>query len=122
MGSWPLLVSLIICLIAATGGLADEAPPGQAALNLKLTAMGDNTWLRLKPKGMAKARTYSGACMGDGLLWYFGGAHRGYKGNDVQLYDPRANEWIQATPETRAKSGLLSPAEIERLRALGYIQ
>jgi len=71
---------------------ASKAPP-----NGKLTAMPGNTWLRLKPKGMARARTYSGACMGDGLLWYFGGAHRGYKGNDVQLYDPRAGEWIQAT-------------------------
>ncbi|MCX7590280.1 MAG: hypothetical protein N2255_01490 [Kiritimatiellae bacterium] len=60
-------------------------------------SMQDNAWLKLDPKGMAKARTYSGACFGGGFLWYFGGAHRGYKGNDVQLYDPRSNEWIQAT-------------------------
>jgi hypothetical protein len=39
--------------------------------------------------------------------WYFGGAHRAYKGNDVQLFDPRANRWIQATepewPEVGSK-------------------
>jgi hypothetical protein len=40
---------------------------------------------------------YSGCCAGGGYLWYFGGAHRAYKGNDVQLFDSGANEWIQAT-------------------------
>jgi len=59
--------------------------------------MPDNSWLDLKPKGMAYARMYSGCCAGGGYVWYFGGAHRAYKGNDVQLYDPRANAWIQAT-------------------------
>jgi len=76
-------------------------------LNPKLVAMPDNAWLNLKPKGTAFARMYSGCCFGGGLVWYFGGAHRGYKGNDVQLYDPRANQWIQATepewPEVGSK-------------------
>ena len=93
--------SLCVAVVAlfTSAASADEAtrPPAKSALNPKLMAMADNCWLRLKPRNMAKARTYSGACMGQGLLWYFGGAHRGYKGNDVQLYDPRANEWIQAT-------------------------
>jgi hypothetical protein len=94
------LAHTVIAVWLAAGGSADEPatqPAGKAPLNPRLTAMGDSTWLRLGPKNVAKARTYSGACMGDGLLWHFGGAHRGYKGNDVQLYDPRADEWIQAT-------------------------
>jgi len=62
-----------------------------------LVQMPDNTWLDLQPQGMAHSRMYSGCCGGGGYLWYFGGAHRSYKGNDVQLYDPRTNQWIQAT-------------------------
>lgn len=73
--------------------------------NGKLAAMPDNTWLNLKPRGMAYARMYSGCCFGGGHLWYFGGAHRGYKGNDVQLFDPRASEWIQATKPEWPKVG-----------------
>ena len=91
---------LAVVVLLSAGVCGDEPktkPAAKAPLNRRLLAMADNTWLNLKPKNMAKARTYSGACMGDGLLWYFGGAHRGYKGNDVQLYGPRANEWIQAT-------------------------
>jgi hypothetical protein len=60
-------------------------------------AIPDNSWRNLKPKGLAFARMYSGCCLGGGYLWYFGGAHRSYKGNDVQLYDSRSNTWIQAT-------------------------
>jgi hypothetical protein len=33
---------------------------------------------------MTYARMYSGCCSGGGFLWYFGGAHHGYKGNDVR--------------------------------------
>ena len=40
---------------------------------------------------------YSGACFGGARLWYFGGAHRSYPGNDVDLFDPRANAWRQVT-------------------------
>ena len=109
MGWWPLHMLAIVCLaadaVAAVAPAPATRPSRMGPLNEKLTAMGDNTWLRLEPKGMAKARTYSGACMGDGLLWYFGGAHRGYKGNDVQLYDPRANEWKQATEAEWPKVG-----------------
>ncbi|MGD8239176.1 MAG: kelch repeat-containing protein [Armatimonadota bacterium] len=68
-----------------------------STLNQALLAMPDNSWLNLKPKGTANARMYSGACFGGGYLWHFGGAHRSYKGNDVELYDPVTNEWIQAT-------------------------
>jgi len=79
-------------LLAAAAATAPDT--GAAA---RLEAMPDNTWLNLKPKGVAFARMYSGCCFGGGYVWYFGGAHRAYKGNDVQLYDPDANAWIQAT-------------------------
>ena len=72
-------------------------PASELTHNPKLLSLEDNSWLNLKPVGMAKARMYSGACFGGGFLWYFGGAHRSYPGNDVELYDPRTNTWIQAT-------------------------
>ena len=93
----PALLMGAAAMIAAATAHAAAEPAPDAPLNPTLTAMPDNTWLNLRPASMAKARTYSGACFGGGLFWYFGGAHRGYKGNDVQLYDPRAGTWIQAT-------------------------
>ena len=65
--------------------------------NAALTAMPDNSWLNLRPAGTAFARMYSGCCAGGGYVWYFGGAHRAYRGNDVQLYSADLNRWIQAT-------------------------
>lgn len=86
-----------VCAAATPSPMTTESSPAPTPRNAKLLAMPDNTWLDLQPKGMAFARMYSGCCGGGGYVWYFGGAHRGYKGNDVQLFDPRANAWIQAT-------------------------
>ena len=88
---------LIMSGIVAFGGPAKPEPNAGRAPELDLAALPDNTWLSLQPEGMAFARMYSGCCFGGGYLWYFGGAHRSYKGNDVQLYDPDKNAWIQAT-------------------------
>lgn len=88
---WIAIAVALAC--AATAALAGE----KKKLNPRLVSMADNTWLELKPKGMAESRNYSGCCFGGGLFWYFGGAHKSYKGNDVDLYDPVANTWIQAT-------------------------
>jgi len=93
---------LFLAVLALLPGLAFAQQPSTTAgsgapLNPRLLAMPDNSWLNLQPTGMAKARMYSGACFGGGYLWYFGGAHRSYPGNDVELYDPRTNRWLQAT-------------------------
>ncbi len=88
-----LYVVLPCCLLAPL----PEQPSTEKPLHPRLQAMNGLSWLHLEPEGMAKARMYSGACFGGGYLWYFGGAHRSYPGNEVELYDPRANEWIQAT-------------------------
>jgi hypothetical protein len=93
-----ILLALSLAL-PATGGCgrpdpaAVDPPPSPA----RFSSLPDNTWVRLETAGTAHARMYSGCCFGGGLLWYFGGAHRGYKGNDVQLFDPCAHAWIQAT-------------------------
>ncbi len=97
-----LIVAILTALAAAA---CAQSSGGGKALNRNLTAVGDNAWLQLKPKRMAFTRMYSGCSMGDGLLWYFGGAHRGYKGNDVQLFDVAKGDWIQATPPEWPKVG-----------------
>lgn len=84
-------------VVAAVLGFAAGAANPGPKLNEALLSMADNAWLKLAVQGAAKARMYSGACLGGGKLWYFGGAHRGYKGNDVQLFDPRTLTWTQAT-------------------------
>ena len=84
-------------LLATLGTLSNQLQASQQALNQVLLSMPDNTWINLEPAGMGKARMYSGACFGGGFLWYFGGAHLSYPGNDVELYNPRSNTWIQAT-------------------------
>jgi hypothetical protein len=82
-------LALLVCLgAAALGG---------TGRNDVLAALPDNTWRRLDTAGMVKARMYSGACFGGGRLWYFGGAHRSYPGNDVELFDPFTCRWTQAT-------------------------
>ena len=40
-------------------------------------------------------REFSGAVYGDGKLFYFGGAHSGYPGNDMEIYDIANNIWTQ---------------------------
>jgi hypothetical protein len=55
-------------------------------VNSALADMADNSWLNPQPEGTAFARMYSGCCAGGGYLWYFGGAHRADKGNDIHLF------------------------------------
>lgn len=40
-------------------------------------------------------REYTSPAFGDGKIFYFGGGHGGYFGNDVEIYDPAANRWHQ---------------------------
>jgi hypothetical protein len=118
-------------LVRATAANADEPTPPkpdtESAPNPELLAIPDNSWLNLNPKGIAFARMYSGCCAGAGYVWYFGGAHRSYKGNDVQLFDPRVNAWIQATkpewPEVGSpdwKSMVSGGGSTSRLSPLGH--
>jgi hypothetical protein len=93
----------VILVILCT--LPDHLQASQQVLNQALLSISDNTWINLEPAGMAKARMYSGACFGGGSFWYFGGAHRSYPGNDVELYSPRSNTWIQATEAEMPERG-----------------
>lgn len=46
-------------------------------------------------------RTYSSPVYGEGWVYYFGGGHAGYPGNDVAMFDISSNIWVKsaATPQ-----------------------
>jgi Kelch motif len=39
-------------------------------------------------------RAYTGSVIGDGRIYYFGGAHHSYPGNDMVIYDIATNRWV----------------------------
>ncbi len=53
------------------------------------------TVISLESYSNPSGRSYSGIEYGDGLLFYWGGGHGSYSGNDVELYDIENNVWIQ---------------------------
>jgi hypothetical protein len=76
--------------------------------------LADNTWLKLTPNASQRyiprdftpsdvlenksnpvGRSYSGIAYGDGKVYYFGGGHGSYPGNDVEIYDIANNIWTQ---------------------------
>jgi hypothetical protein len=100
--------------------LADgsAAPPANPAPGL--TGIPANGWLAITPAASTRyipvgdiatqitvpsppsnqptpsARSYSGITYGGGKLYYVGGGHFSYPGNDVEQYDPATNTWTQS--------------------------
>ena len=51
-------------------------------------------------------RAFSGGAIGGGKIWYFGGGHNGYAGNDVEFFDIAKNRWDQEyTPDICTDTG-----------------
>ncbi|MHC4917113.1 MAG: RNA polymerase sigma factor, partial [Planctomycetota bacterium] len=92
-------VAVAVTVVAGGGGLAVRLAAGEPAkkLNPTLVSMAPNTWVKLKPNREPVGRSYSGICWGNGRIFYFGGGHHSHPSNDVELYDPAANTWTQAT-------------------------
>lgn len=84
----------------------------------RLAGLGENAWLKLNPPREALSRAYSGNCFGGGLFWYFGGAHRSYMGNDVELYDPVKNEWQRSEKEWPEQEDINLMASVKAPRKL----
>ena len=90
-----LALMTVVTTGACLGGSAKSGPV--STLNTQIANMPDNTWLRLNPPREPRSRMFSGCCLGDGKLWFFGGGHHAYKYNDVELYDVAANRWDRVT-------------------------
>ncbi len=95
-----------------------EKPRVERKLNPRIAAMKDNTWLYMNPKPMKRKRPttkdtnsplkgivsgeptfreYSSPVYGGGRIYYFGGMHSGYPGNDIEVYDIVENFWKQSS-------------------------
>jgi hypothetical protein len=100
-------IMLTVLAVAAASAWA-MAGEGEKATgpNPKIAALGDNQWVNLNPpRPPNNRRNYSGFCMGDGVLWFWGGGHKGYRCNDVEVFDLAANQWRQLT-EAESNDGI----------------
>jgi hypothetical protein len=104
-----LAAAVLAASAAAAGGgalaVAKLKPAPRPGPNQALKNMPENSWLKLDPPREPLSRTFSGCCFGGGRLWYFGGGHYSWKGNDVELYDPRVNRWTRATEPEWPREG-----------------
>jgi hypothetical protein len=86
------------------------------SLDVALLDLGDNQWVELTPSASTRriievadgcpgvlssttqpmGRSFSGIVAGDGKVYYFGGGHGSYPGNDVEVYDADSNTWSQS--------------------------
>jgi hypothetical protein len=88
----------VMAVAAASAWAAAGEGAGAAGLNPRVAALGDNQWVNLSPpRPPNNRRNYSGFCLGQGVLWFWGGGHKGYPANDVELFDIAANQWRQVT-------------------------
>ena len=134
-----------ICIVMALALLVLIAiRPGEAhaQLNQQLIDMPDNTWLKLDPQPSQRYiptgstpsntletttnpqfRSFSGSTYGDGKIYFMGGGHGSYPGNDVEIYDIAQNIWTQQfKPEVCTTSdcdGLYGGASVTVISPMG---
>jgi hypothetical protein len=108
-----ILPSLFMIFLLSVASLRAEDQPSRNPL---LEKLGDNAWHYMDPKPSQRwvlqernerspvkeitskepaFREYTSPAYGDGKIFYFGGGHSGYFGNDMEVYDPLANVWRQ---------------------------
>jgi hypothetical protein len=102
--------SILVLLVLLTDASRAETPVE------RLKKLPENSWLAIEPETSKRLvlknrqedaevlettsrepafREYTSPALGDGKIFYFGGGHSGYYGNDVEIYDPVANVWRQ---------------------------
>ncbi len=106
---------LVLALSLACLSLVRAAEPAKTPVD-RLAALEENTWLYLDPLPSKRQvletrdpnsavreinskepafREYTSPQFGDGKIFYFGGGHSGYFGNDMEVFDPGENSWRQ---------------------------
>lgn len=104
--------TLVVLGLACVANASWELPAASAVPNLP-----SNTWAYASPESSwrympvaqqpdavqpyvetkePQFREYTGIALGDGLVYYFGGGHSGYPGNDVETYSLQTNTWRQS--------------------------
>ena len=109
-----VLVATFLVFVTAsffqTPRVATAQQPGDS-----LSTLSDNSWRQLNlaastryltpnfvvmptpmPDPNPQSRTYSGLVAGGNRVFYFGGGHASYPGNDVEVFDPAAMRWEQS--------------------------
>lgn len=102
---------LMFCAVIIRAGVSNAESPAE-----RLAAIAANSWVKLDPQpskrlvlqgrdehatvtevtsGEPAFREYTSPAYGSGKILYFGGGHSGYAGNDVEIYDPAKNIWLQ---------------------------
>lgn len=97
-------------VIALTASSRAESPAE------RLAALAANSWVKVDPQPSKRLvlqgrdenapvvevtsrepafREYTSPAYGGGKVFYFGGGHSGYAGNDIEIYDPAENIWRQ---------------------------
>jgi hypothetical protein len=115
MWRFPAAILAVAALLVA----GDLAFAGNPAPNPALIQLPENSWKYLDPKPYTRQsatkrdenaplkvmttkeppfREYTSPIYGDGKIYYFGGGHSGYPGNDMEIFDPIANSWRQCYP------------------------
>ena len=94
-----------------------NSPDRKVPPDSPIASLADNTWVYMNPKPSKRwvpkpfdttgdtfthvesreprFREFTGIVMGKSQIFYFGGAHSGYPGNDMEIYDIIKNTWTQ---------------------------
>jgi hypothetical protein len=109
-------IAVLSALFIAFSGVRADEP---ARTNPALVGLAANSWMYVNPRPYQRKtptardensplkdetvteppfREYTSPIYGDGKIFYFGGGHSGYPGNDMEIYDPVANSWRQCYP------------------------
>lgn len=84
-------------------GLAEPNLPADRWVELHPAGCGDpictqgTTLARVSANRPPEKRQYSGAVGGPGYVFYWGGGHHSWGGNDIDAYDVEGNRWVQFT-------------------------
>ena len=110
-----VLRPLVLVSLALLSLLSIEVAHGEGLIQ-RIEALPENSWLSIEPETSQRLvlksrseesevmeiksreptfREYTSPALGDGKIFYFGGGHSGYFGNDVEIYDPATNIWRQ---------------------------
>ncbi|MFW5910738.1 MAG: hypothetical protein ACOCUJ_02765, partial [Thiohalospira sp.] len=103
----PLLATALVASCGGNGSSGSSNDDGQEDTNSGDEPIPDvdilsGSWVKQDPdagSGEPEFRPYSGVTAGDGRIFYWGGGHKSYDGNDIDAYEIVEDRWDQLTEE-----------------------